>query len=117
MRLSRLIYSILLLTPGLAMAQAAPAQNGFLSFAPIIFVFVIGYFLILRPQIKRQKELQNTINSIAKGSEVITVGGILGTVTDVQEGYISIKIANDVEVKCQKNAVATVLPAGTIKAI
>ena len=109
-------------TLGLVVAQAAPAEgNALMGMLPIVLMFVILYFLMIRPQMKRQKEHRNLVAALTKGDEVVTAGGLLGKVSKVTDTYISVEIADladrPVEVLVQKNAVSTVLPKGTIKAL
>ncbi len=100
-----------------AYAQAAPADGGtgLLTFLPIIILFVIFYFLLMRPQMKRAKEHKNLLASLAKGDEVVTSGGLLGRVTEMGEDFISVEIAPGVVSKLQKHAVSAVMPKGTLK--
>ncbi|MGO1767643.1 preprotein translocase subunit YajC [Advenella sp. S44] len=108
----------------LVLAQAAPA-GGILgslsSFLPIILMFVVLYFLMIRPQMKRQKETKAMIDALAKGDEVITAGGILGKISKVTDNYLTIEVSNladkPVEVLVQRVAVTTVLPKGTVKSL
>ena len=102
-----------------AFAQSAPAGDagGLMSFIPLILMFVVLYFIMIRPQMKRQKEMKAMLEALAAGDEVITVGGILGKVTAVKDQYITIEIVAGTEVQMQKNAVTSVLPKGTIKSI
>lgn len=102
-----------------AVAQAAPAQQAdpIMSFLPLIILFVIFYFLLIRPQQKKAKEHKLMVESMKKGDEVVTQGGILGKITDVSDNYLTCKIADNVEVKIQSHAIATVLPKGTIKTL
>ena len=102
-----------------AFAQSAPAGDagGLMSFIPLILMFVVLYFIMIRPQMKRQKELKAMLEALAAGDEVITVGGILGKVTAVKDQYITVEIVAGTEVQMQKNAVTSVLPKGTIKSI
>lgn len=102
-----------------AYAQAAaPAQDGgVMQFLPLIALVAVFYFLILRPQQKRSKELKVMLGALQKGDEVVTIGGELGRVVKVGEDYVSVEIADNVTVQIQKNAVQTVLPKGTIKSI
>jgi preprotein translocase subunit YajC len=93
------------------------ADGGLMSFLPIILMFVVLYFLMIRPQMKRQKEQKSMMEALAKGDEVITAGGLLGKVTKVTEAYVTLDIANGTEVVVQKAAVSTLLPKGTIKAL
>jgi preprotein translocase subunit YajC len=108
-----------------AYAQSAPSA-GFgggqlVQFLPIILMFVVLYFLMIRPQAKRAKETRQMIDAIQKGDEVITAGGLLGKITKVSEAYVTIEISKDgdrnVEVNLQKSAITNVLPKGSIKAI
>jgi len=102
-----------------ALAQTAPGGAGgmdsIMSMLPLIAMFVLLYFLLLRPQMKRAKEQKQMIASLQKGDEVITSGGTLGRVTKVSDNYINLEIANNVEVTVQKSAVQTLLPKGTLK--
>jgi preprotein translocase subunit YajC len=102
-----------------AYAQAAaPAESvggSFTSFLPIILMFVVLYFLMIRPQMKRQKEQQAMMAALSKGDEVITAGGMLGKVTKVTEVYVTLEVAANTEVVVQKSAVTTLLPKGTLK--
>lgn len=96
---------------------AADPMGGMASFLPIILMFVVLYFLMLRPQMKRQKEHKAMMEALAKGDEVITAGGLLGRVTKVADPYVTLEIANGTEVTVQKVAVATLLPKGTLKSL
>ncbi|MDY7573751.1 preprotein translocase subunit YajC [Actimicrobium sp. CCI2.3] len=87
------------------------------SFLPIILMFVVLYFLMIRPQMKRQKEQKSMMDALAKGDEVVTSGGILGKVTKVTDAYLTLEIADGTEVLVQKGAVSTLLPKGTIKSL
>ena len=102
-----------------AFAQSAPAGDagGLMSFIPLILMFVVLYFIMIRPQMKRQKEMKAMLEALAAGDEVITVGGILGKVTAVKDQYITVEIVAGTELQMQKNAVTSVLPKGTIKSI
>lgn len=82
---------------------------------PLVLMFVVLYFVMIRPQMKKQKEHRAMIDAIAKGDEVVTAGGMLGKVTKLGEGYIGLEIAGGVEVQMQRSAVVQVLPKGTIK--
>ncbi|CAM3478067.1 preprotein translocase subunit YajC [Bordetella sputigena] len=105
---------------GVVVAQAAP-ESALMNFLPIVLMFVILYFLMIRPQMKRQKEHRNLLAALSKGDEVVTAGGLLGKVTRVTDTYITVEISESadkpVEVVVQKSAVSTVLPKGTIKAL
>ncbi|MBV8156076.1 MAG: preprotein translocase subunit YajC [Dyella sp.] len=99
-------------------AQAAPAAaapNPIMTFLPLILRFVVFYFLMIRPQMKRQKEHRNMVAALSKGDEVVTNGGIAGKVDEVGESFITVEIAPNVKIKLQKGAVQQVLPKGTLK--
>ncbi|MEO8248970.1 MAG: preprotein translocase subunit YajC [Burkholderiales bacterium] len=101
-------------------APAAPAAGGdFLSsmtsMLPLVLMFVVLYFVMIRPQMKKQKEHRAMIEALAKGDEVVVGGGLLGRITRLGEGYISAEIANGVEVQVQRGAVVQVLPKGTME--
>ena len=102
-----------------AYAQSAGGQPqggglGMLLF-PVILIAIM-YFLMIRPQMKRQKEHRAMLDKLSKGDEVITNGGIAGTVTEIGESFITVEIASGVQVRIQKGAIANVLPKGTLKA-
>ena len=96
-------------------AGAAPAANPLMTFLPLILLFVVFYFLMIRPQMKRQKEHRNMVSALSKGDEVVTNGGIAGRVDEVGESFITVEIAPNVKIKLQKGAVQQVLPKGTLK--
>jgi preprotein translocase subunit YajC len=88
-----------------------------MGFLPLILMFVVLYFVMIRPQMKRQKEVKLMIEALAVGDEVVTVGGLMGKVTQQKDHYITVELIPGTEVKMQKNSVTAVLPKGTIKAI
>jgi preprotein translocase subunit YajC len=100
---------------------AAGGENALMGMLPIILMFVILYFLMIRPQMKRQKEHRNMVSALAKGDEIITTGGLLGKVTKVSDSYITVEISTlgdkPVETVVQRTAVTSILPKGTIKAL
>ncbi|MGB0134679.1 preprotein translocase subunit YajC [Dokdonella sp.] len=101
-----------------AYAQAAPAAgapNPLMSFLPLIIIFGIFYFMLIRPQMKRAKEAKAMVAALAKGDEVLTNGGLVGRIEDIADSFITLEIADNVSVKVQRNAVTAVLPKGTIK--
>ncbi|MBP6095668.1 MAG: preprotein translocase subunit YajC [Methyloversatilis sp.] len=103
-----------------AYAQAAGAADptgGLMGLLPIILMFVVLWFLMIRPQMKRAKEHKALIEALAKGDEVVTQGGMAGRITKVGDSFLTIELAPNVEVAVQRQAVATVLPKGTLKAI
>jgi len=102
---------------GTAYAQAAGSASGgdsLMSMLPIILMFVILYFLMIRPQMKKAKEHKTMLDGLQKGDEVIAVG-ILGRISKLTENYVSLEIADNVTIQVQKQAVTTLLPKGTIK--
>jgi preprotein translocase subunit YajC len=106
-----------LIPSAFAQSPAGGAESGLLSFLPIIVMFVILYFLMIRPQMKRAKEAKAMVDALQKGDEVITAGGVLGRITKVSEAYITVEIAPNTEVSVQRAAVQTLLPKGTLKSV
>ncbi len=103
-----------------AYAQAAaPAGAGgsLMSFLPIILMFIVLYFLMIRPQMKRQKEQKAMIDALAKGDEVVTAGGVVGKVTKVNDAYVTLEVAEGTEIVMQKASVTMLLPKGTVKSL
>lgn len=98
-----------------AQAAGAPQQGGLMSLLPLIAIFVVFYFLLIRPQQKRAKEHKKMTEALAKGDEVITNGGTLGKITDVGETFATVEIAQGIEIKVQRSAVQALMPKGTIK--
>jgi preprotein translocase subunit YajC len=103
-----------------AIAQTtAPATGGtessLLSMLPLVLMFVVLYLVMIRPQMKRQKEHKAMIEALAKGDEVVTSGGLLGRVSKLGDNYLGVEVANGVELQVQRSAVVQVLPKGTIK--
>ena len=103
-----------------AYAQAAGASDptgGLMGLLPLILMFVVLWFLMIRPQMKRAKEHKAMVEALAKGDEVVTGGGIAGRVTEVGDSFVQVEVAPNTVVAVQKQAVATVLPKGTLKAL
>lgn len=102
-----------------AYAQAAggDTQSTLFSLLPLLLMFVVLYFVMIRPQMKRQKEHKAMVEALAKGDEVVTAGGFLGKVSKVGETYVAVELASGVEVQMQRTAVVQVLPKGSIKAL
>jgi preprotein translocase subunit YajC len=104
-----------------AFAQTAPAAAGgdmtstLMSMLPLLLMFVVLYFVMIRPQMKKQKEHRAMVDALAKGDEVVTAGGFLGKVSKLGEAYLGIELATGVEVQMQRSAVVQVLPKGTLK--
>lgn len=101
-----------------AYAQAAGGGDpGFIGFLPIILMFVLLYFLMIRPQMKRAKEQKAMIEALQKGDEVVTSGGVVGKITKLGEQYVTIEIAPTIEIVVQRSAVQVPLPKGTLKTL
>ena len=99
-----------------AYAQAAAPPGGSLfTFLPLVLMLVVLYFLMIRPQQKRVKEHAAMIAALKKGDEVVTNGGIGGTLTKINDAFLTLQVAENVEINIQKQAVATLLPKGTLK--
>ncbi len=105
-------------SPVIAQAAAAqPAGGGMSMIIMMVVLFGLMYFMMIRPQMKRQKEHRALIAGLAKGDEVVTNGGIAGRVEEVGETFITVEIADNVKVKVQKGAVQQVLPKGSLKSV
>jgi preprotein translocase subunit YajC len=87
------------------------------SFLPLIIIFVVFYFLLIRPQTKKAKQHKEMVESLAKGDEVITNGGLLGRIVKVSDNFVDVELADSVVVKLQRQAVGSVMPKGTIKGL
>lgn len=103
-----------------AYAQTAPAggaESSLMGLLPIILMFVLLYFMMIRPQMKRAKDHKAMTEALAKGDEVVTSGGLLGRITKVTDAYVTLEIAANTEITVQKAAVQTLLPKGTMKSV
>jgi preprotein translocase subunit YajC len=104
-----------------AFAQTAPAPSGggtessLLSLLPLVLMFVVLYFIMIRPQMKRQKEHKAMVEALAKGDEVVTAGGVLGRVSKLGETYVHVEVATGIELQVQRSSIVQVLPKGTLK--
>ena len=105
----------LFISDAAAQAASGAASPGFMSFLPMIALFVIFYFLLIRPQQKRQKDHRNMVAGLAVGDEIVTMGGVLGKITEVDENFISVEVAKGTEIRVQKMSVQAMMPKGTIK--
>jgi len=107
-----------LISPAFAQASGgASGDAGFIGLLPIVLMFVLLYFLMIRPQMKRQKEQRQMVEGLQKGDEVVTSGGVLGRITKISDNYMTLEIAPNTEVSVQKTAVQMLLPKGTIKSM
>ena len=104
---------------GQAWAQGTGGGVGgdMLGLLPILLMFVVLYFLMIRPQMKRAKEHKAMIEALQKGDEVVTSGGVVGRVSKIGDNYVSLQVADNVEIMVQRPAVQVVLPKGTLKAL
>ena len=107
----------LLISPAYAQAAPAPAGSPLMTFLPLILLLPIMYFLMIRPQQKRMKDHRAMLDKLSKGDEVITSGGIAGVVREIGDNFISVEVANGVNVRVQKGAISHVLPKGTLKSL
>ena len=107
----------MLITPAYAQAAAAPFGSDLMAFLPMVAIFVVFYFLLIRPQQKRAKETKTMLSALQKGDEVVTAGGIVGKISKLSEGYATVEIAPNVEITVQRSAITLMLPKGTIKGI
>jgi preprotein translocase subunit YajC len=99
-----------------AWAQAAPGQQDLLTgMLPLVFIFVVFYFLLIRPQSKKAKEHKALIGALAKGDEVVTNGGLLGRITNVGDTFIELEVGEGMKVKVQRQAISSLMPKGTVK--
>jgi preprotein translocase subunit YajC len=101
-----------------AMAAAPQGQGDpLMSFLPLVLIFIVFYFLLIRPQSKKAKEHKQMVEALAKGDEVVTNGGLLGRITKIGENFIELEVAEGTSVRVQRNAIANLMPKGTIKSL
>jgi preprotein translocase subunit YajC len=107
-----------LITPAYAQASGAASQGDtLLTFLPMIAIFVVFYFLLIRPQQRKAKETRAMLASLEKGNEVVTTGGVVGRIARLTDQYAVIEVAPNVEMTVQRGAISQLLPKGTIKAL
>ena len=106
----------MLISPAYAQA-AGSGDSGLIGFLPIVLMFVLLYFLMIRPQMKRAKETKAMVEALQKGDEVITAGGVVGRITKLGEQYLTLEIAPSTEIVVQRAAVQLPLPKGTLKTL
>ena len=108
----------MLISSAYAQASGAAGQSDtLLTFLPMIAIFVVFYFLLIRPQQKKQKEARAMLESLEKGNEVVTAGGILGRIVKLDEQYVTVEIAPNTQMVVQRGAISQLLPKGTIKGL
>ena len=98
-------------------AGAAPQTDTLLTFLPMVAIFVVFYFLLIRPQQKKAKEARSMLEALEKGNEIVTAGGILGRIVKIDEQYVTVEVAPNTEVVVQRSAVQVPLPKGTLKTL
>ena len=96
-------------------SPAASASGGLMGMLPLVLMFVVLYFVMIRPQMKRQKETRAMLEALTKGDEVVTQVGVIGKITKLGETFVSVEVANGVELQLQRAAIVQVLPKGTYK--
>jgi preprotein translocase subunit YajC len=106
-----------LIPSAFAQAPGGAGDAGLMSFLPIILMFVLLYFLMIRPQMKRAKEQKAMIDALQKGDEVVAAGGLVGRIVEINEHYATLEVAANTEIRGQKASVGLLLPKGTIKSI
>ena len=108
----------MLISPAYAQAAGASPQGDLLTtMLPMIAIFVVFYFLLIRPQQKKAKEARAMLSALEKGNEVVTAGGIVGRITRLSDQYVTVEIAPNTEITLQRQAIAQLLPKGTMKSL
>jgi preprotein translocase subunit YajC len=105
------------ISPAYAQASGAAPGGDLMTYLPMIAIFAVIYFLMIRPQQKRAKETKAMLQALQKGDEVVTAGGIVGKITKLSDAYVTVEIAQGVEVTLQKSAISLPLPKGTLKSL
>jgi len=98
-----------------AAPAAATADSGLFQMLPLVAMFVVLYFVMIRPQMKRQKEAKAMIEALAKGDEVVTAGGVIGKISKLGDSFVHLDVGNGVELQIQRGAITQVLPKGSLK--
>lgn len=106
-----------LISTAYAQQAGGQAPNAFIQLLPLIGLIVLFYFMLIRPQMKRNKEHKQLVSSLSAGDEVVTAGGLAGSVTEVGETYIKLQVADGVEVQLQRHSVSSVLPKGSLSSL
>ena len=105
----------MIISPAYAQAASGGAESSLVSLLPLVLMFVVLYFIMIRPQMKKQKEHKAMVEALAKGDEVVIAGGVLGRVAKLGDNYLNVEVANGVELQVQRASVIQVLPKGTYK--
>jgi len=104
-----------LISPAWAQAAGAPASSPIMTVLPLLLIFVVFYFLLIRPQSKRAKEHREMVAKLAAGDEVVTNGGVLGRIGEVGELFVTLQVSSGVSIQVQKVQIAQLVPKGTLK--
>lgn len=107
----------MLISNAFAQAPGGDPTGGLMGILPLILMFVVLWFLMIRPQMKRAKEHKSMVEALQKGDEVVTQGGVAGRITKVGENYVNLEVAENIELAVQKSAVTALLPKGTLKSL
>ena len=106
-----------LITPAYAQIPGIPGGSDLMTFLPMIAIFVVFYFLLIRPQQKKAKEAKSMLEALQKGDEVVTAGGMLGRIVKLSDQYATVEVAPNTEITVQRQAIAQLLPKGTVKTL
>ena len=107
----------MLISPAYAQAAGSSPGGDLMAFLPMVAIFVVFYFLLIRPQQKRSKETKAMLSALQKGDEIVTAGGIVGKITKLTDAYATVEVAANVEMTVQRSAISLMLPKGTIKTL
>jgi preprotein translocase subunit YajC len=105
------------ISPAFAQTPSAAPGSDLMAFLPMILIFVVFYFLLIRPQQKKAKELRTMLGALQKGDEVVTAGGVIGRISKLSDQYATLEVAPSVEMNVQRSSIAQLLPKGTIKTL
>jgi preprotein translocase subunit YajC len=105
------------ISDALAAAAQAPQPSPFMSLLPLVLIFAVFWFLIIRPQTKRAKQHREMVAALKAGDEIVTQGGLLGRVVAVNDAFLTVEIANQVQVRVQRHMVGTIMPKGTVASL
>lgn len=97
--------------------NGAAGGGGLMGLLPLVLIFAVFYFFLIRPQMKQAREHKQMVEALAKGDEIVTNGGLLGRITRIGDNFIMVEIAPEIEVRIQKHAVSATLPKGTLKSL
>ena len=107
----------MLISPAYAQAAGGTTGTDFMAFLPMVAIFVVFYFLLIRPQQKRAKETKTMLEALQKGDEIVSAGGIVGKISKLTDSYATVEVAPGVEMTIQRTAISLLLPKGTIKTL